>query len=674
MARAPKRNLTSALSASAGTVWTLLLSVTPGAAQRPTTEPTAVHSPHPKRLVHRDVPLTAAIRRAFAAGTRDSTGRPGRRYWQLWTDYTIHARLEPTTATLTGRETVVVHNPTLTALPDLVLRLDQNICRPEAVRLKSVCSPTEGMTITRLAVDGRTVDLANVTGLTSTVARIKLPAPVPAQGSVTLDAEWRFQVPTEGFRMGRAGDSLYQIAQWYPRVAVYDDLNGWHTEPYLGLAEFYNNYGRFDVTLDVPVGWLIGATGVLQNPERVLTPGARARLARVLTSDSVRTIVRADERGPGQATVGGERRQWRFVADTASDVAWTTSDRYVWDATRATIPGRGSIPVHLFYTPDQAVRYGRSLVDMRRTLEFLSAFAMPYAFPQLTMAQWPATSMEYPMFIMSSSGTAEHEAGHQWFPMMVGSNETWYGWMDEGFTTYLPDDPRPPDLYAAMKRARAAYQSQEPGETEPPLLGNSNRIVPGADKTSWGMTYYRAPRMFAMLAGVVGYDAVDRAMSAYARAWRFKHPSPWDFMFFMNNVLKQDLGWLWYYWLFTNEELVDGSIEAVTTAGPRTTVTVQQAGEIPAPVVLEVTFAPAGPALKVPTNATLRDSVTAIVRYPVDVWFDGRRTFEAVLDFGDRAGSGRAVSGPRSDGQRVAANAAVRAGAITACRSQFGSA
>lgn len=608
------------------------------------------------RAVRRDFPHTDMIRRAFAAGTRDTTGRPGRNYWQLRVDYTIEARLDPVTSLVTGRETATIHNTSDHTMESLQLRLDQNLFRANVPKLESVTEITGGIEVSSLTVNGAPVDLhppprrggrqapAAVTlaayGLETTTARITLPTPIPAGGTATVGAEWTFQVPRvdnglRGTRMGRWADSLYQVAQWYPRVAVFDDLRegGWDTDPYLGPSEFYNNFGRFDVTLDLPAGWIVGATGVLQNPGEVLTPGARERLAGVMTSDAVQTIVGADERGPGRSTLAGDRLRWHFVADTVGDFAWATSNQFVWDATRATIPVGGALPINILYLPGNAPRYEQAGPTVRHALEFYSRLWMPYAFPQLTLVDGPEGGMEYPMFIMSSVGAADHETGHEWWPMMVGTNETWYGFMDEGFNQYMNRLSRS-DAQGTVPNLDGLGQSygQTSGnEREAPLMWDANYGGPMYSFQAYG----KAPLMLSMLGGIVGDSAVWRAMSDYANTWRFKHPSPWDYANFMSHTLHRDLGWFWYSWLFTTDA-VNGSITGVTQAGSRTTVTVRQDGEMPSPVVLEVHFAPTGPALHQMPNSTMADSTTAVVTWPVDVWFGGSRIFEAQLDFGPR--------------------------------------
>ncbi len=613
----------------------------------------------PDRAVRRDIPLTLAIRDAFRAGTRDSTGRPGPRYWQLRTDYTIAARLDTATSRITGRQTVLLHNTSPDSLRFIALRLDPNLFIPSSPHAAPWApgEVTDGMVIARMTVDGRPVNLAppqavqrgregqmaaptddRAYDLRSTLARVMLVSPIAPGARAALEIDWSVKVPGgegQGHRMTmRWADTLYQPTQWYPRVAVYDDLRGWDRELYLGPSEFYNNFGRFDVRLDVPAGWIVSGTGVLQNPGEVLTAAARARLARVLESDSVVTVVGADERGPGRATQPGTdgRLTWHFVADTVNDFAWATARSYVWQATRASIPGGPVVPIHMVYVPGRARLFANAGPAARHALEFYSRLWFPYPFPQLTLQDGPSAGMEYPMVINSNQGAADHEAGHQWWPMVVANNETWYGWMDEGFDTYMNV------LSRADVTGRAAnfdgmgqsYGRLAGSEAEPPMMWNANY----AGRDFYGFTTYnKTPLMLSMLGGVTSDSAVQRAHREWARAWMFKHPSPWDYMFFMSRALGQDLSWFWYAWLFTAESS-DGSIVDVSTRGTRATVTVRQDGQMPAPVVLEVKLAPGRSRVRVPAGAVMTDSLTALVTYPADVWFGGSRTFSATLDFG----------------------------------------
>jgi hypothetical protein len=621
-------------------------------------------APLPERAVRRDIPITNAIRRAFAAGTRDSSGRPGRHYGQLRTDYTISARLDPATSRITGRETIVVQNNTNDSLASIVMRLDQNLFVFQSPHASPwvPAEPTDGFAITRMTVNGQSVNLApsagrrgagrgfggasatratenRISGLNTTRATISLLNAIAAKGHATLEVDWSHKVPGgpgQNHRMTqRWADTLYQPTQWYPRVAVYDDLRGWDPELYLGPSEFYNNFGRFDVRIDVPAGWIVSGTGVLQNPQDVLTASARERLSHVLESDDVRTIVGSSEIGAGQATAAGDRLVWRFVADTVNDFAWATSSKFNWTATRATIPGKGPVPVNMYFLPGDSGSYANAGPIARHALEFYSRLWFPYQFPQLTLQDGPSSGMEYPMVINSNQRAADHETGHQWWPMTVSNNETWYGWMDEGFNQYMNilSDADRQGVAPNLNGGGQSYGSLSGDESEPPMMWNANYDGP----SHYGFTTYgKTPLMLSMLGGIVGDTAVQRAHGDWAKAWAFKHPSPWDYMFFMNNALRRDLGWFWYYWLFTTES-VDGSIQNVTTStGGKTTVIVRQDGQMPSPVVLKVQFAPAGPAIRKMPNAAMTDSVTATVTWHVDVWFAGSRTFKAELNFGPR--------------------------------------
>jgi hypothetical protein len=636
-----------------------------------------------ERLVQRTIPMTPIIRRAFAAGTRDSSGRPGRNYWQLRTDYTINVRLDPATQRLTGSETVVIRNNSPDTLHQIGLRLDMNHFLFNVPRAApwAPSELTDGMVLTRVTIDGREVTInppagtgrgglppgmIPMSGARSTVARIgnnptpQQPATVTVlpRSTTTLQIDWNHKIPGgpggSGHRMTqRWGDTLFQPTQWYPRVAVYDDLRGWDPELYLGPSEFYNNFGRFDVRIDVPAGWIVSGTGILQNPQEVLTAAQRDRLARVLTTDSITVISGPSEVGPGQATAAGDRLVWHMVADTVNDFAWATAKKYVWTATRATIPGKGPVPIHMVYLPGDSTLYRNAGPVTRHALEFYSKLWFPYEFPKFTLQDGPSAGMEYPMVINSNQGAADHEAGHQWWPMTVSNNETWYGWMDEGFNQYMNipsgaesralgittgrggnanaapyEGPATPSLFD-MRGQSYGSSAAALGESESPMMWNANYAGPPSYSFT---TYGKTPLMLSMLGGIVGDTAVQRAHAEWGRAWRFKHPSPWDYMFSMNRSLGRDLSWFWYYWLFTTET-VDGSLQSVSMAGNRATVTVRQDGGMPSPVVLKVELGGSGTATPM-SNAKMIDANTAIVTYPVDVWFGGSRTFVASLDFG----------------------------------------
>ena len=333
----------------------------------------------PTRAMRKDVPLTNSIRKALAEGTRDFTGKPGENYWQLQTDYTIKATLNTRTQIIHGSESIVLHNNSGDELKKIVLKLDHNIFRATVPRGSSVpAETTEGMVVTKIVIDGQEVDLTllprpwqrgvtpeprlEALSLNQTVATITLATPIHAKSKAIIEIEWHTKLPGgpngRGHRMTQRWDNtLFQPTQWYPRIAKYDDLRGWETNPYLGPAEFHNNFGKFDVRITVQGGWIVSGTGVLQNPQEVLTTTAQERLKKVLSSDEEIIIVGEDERGSGKSTAEGETLQWHFMADYVNDFAWATSNKFIWSATRATIPGKGAIPIYLVYLPDRAARF-----------------------------------------------------------------------------------------------------------------------------------------------------------------------------------------------------------------------------------------------------------------------------------------------------------------------------
>ncbi|MBX7174193.1 MAG: M1 family metallopeptidase [Pyrinomonadaceae bacterium] len=613
-----------------------------------------------KRAIRKNIPLTNSILKAYRAGTRDTSGRPGANYWQLKTDFSINANLNPDTQTITGSETITLYNNSPDKLDRIVLRLDHNIFRPRVPRGFSVpAETTDGMVVTRIKINGTEVDLkfspqrqggrpgqqgpqkiekAFVMGLDQTVATVVLANPIEPKSVATIEIDWNTKLPGgdtgQGHRMTQRWESkLFQPTQWYPRLAKYDDLRGWDNNVYLGPSEFYNNYGKFDVRIEVPAGWIVSGTGVLQNADEALAPFVRERLASALKTDEEIMIVKEDERGVGKALLPRDKNVWHFVADEVNDFAWASSNQFVWRTTRANIPNKGYVPVHMFYLPERANLFAQAGKNARHALEFYSKYLIPYAFPQLTLQDGPSAGMEYPMVINSNQGAADHETFHQWIPMMVGTNETRYGWMDEGFNNYsnilsgADANGKPFNI----DNIGQSYGRINGNEDEPTMMWNANQ----AGNLYGFQTYQKVGMMFSMLGGIVGDDAMHAAIKKYVETWKFKHPSPWDFTFFMNKELGRDLNWFWYYWLFTNES-VNGSIKSVVAQGEKTKVTVHQAGEMPSPVVLKVEFADGSDKIKAMPNAKMLDDKTAIVKWNEDIWFNGDRDFQATLDFGKR--------------------------------------
>ncbi|HEY0242554.1 MAG TPA: M1 family metallopeptidase [Gemmatimonadaceae bacterium] len=540
--------------------------------------------------------MTPAFRAAYAAGTRDSSGAPGRRYWQQKIDYRIEATIDPATNQLRGREVISLHNTTPDTLKTIVLRLYQNFFAARTRRSAYTTDVTDGITIERLSVNGAAITLSDNKqyAVSETIATLTPAAPIAPGATAAIEAAWRFTVPlvdtaVRGQRMGRYGSYLYQIAQWYPQVAMYDDIRGWDTDPHLGNAEFYNQFGSFDVRITAPGGWLLGATGHLENPEQVYSKRTRDRLALAMRVDTTVLVVNESERG-ASATAPGSTLTWHFTAPMVNDFAFAVSRDYNFDATRAAVPGRGTVPVYVLYLPQHTnYRKNNTAQYFRRAIEEHSKTLFPYEFPQGTIADGPETGMEYPMIIFNGSGLSVtvHETGHQWFPMMVGSNETRYGFMDEGFTEYIQAlaIARISNAPVNMQNRSAGYRRIAGSDLEAPLMWPTLYAGPGMGVQA----YTKSQVALNALGGIVGDSAVRRAFAQYAREWKYKHPTPYDFFYSMNRSLGKDLDWFWYQWFFT-AHTVDQSIESVRVNGADAVLTLKNNGEMTMPAILWLDF------------------------------------------------------------------------------------
>lgn len=613
--------------------------------------------------------------RAVARGTRTRDGHPGAGSWVQHARYTIDARLTPVTDRVAGSERVVYHNNAPDTLRRIAVYLRQNVFAPGNPHQQSA-PVTGGMTLGRVAVEGRVIPAAS-SGVTvvpitdvdrprtaadggytvdGTVMWIPLARPLLPHDSTRLELAWSYTPPpspADG-REGREGHHLYFMGLWYPQVAVYDDVHGWVADPYLLQAEFYMDPADYDVRLTVPRGWTVGATGTLQNADEILSPAARARLAAARRSGAVVHVTEPGVPGAfaggrsatgsaigGGSLAGGATATWHFVAPNIRDFAWGASDQYVWDATRALVavrpngsgggaaPGaaRDTVNIYSFYrrhAPAAAWATGGARLT-RDAIEQLSTYLWPYPWPTMTSMEGVLDSggMEYPMLTLmqpwadtlSLAGDLMHETGHMWFPMQVGSSETRYPWMDEGFTQF--------DVAQAM---RALYGEPRtggrPGDSEPgqralylaaARAGHDMTLMrPGDEYPAefyFVMFYDKTAQALAALRGVLGEATFHRALREYGRRWTNRHPYPYDFFNTVADVSGRDLGWFWTTWFYEPWPL-DQAIASVETRGDSTAITIEDRGLAPMPVALAITRAGGG---------------VQRVTVPVDVWLAGAR-------------------------------------------------
>ena len=573
---------------------------------------------------------------AVQRGTRTETGAPGRRYWQNSVRYTIRAELDPRSTLLTGSERIVYRNNSPDPLPAISMNLYQNLFR----------QVTGGLNLTRFVAGGTTMGPLSQPDfeanqregrpsvgyiVNGTLARVILPRPVAPGDSIAFDIDWNFKVPPgtaprTGYEDALGGRVL-QVAQWYPQIAVYDDVVGQDVTPYQEQGEFYLDYGDWDVQLTLPAQYLVTATGTLQNPEQVLTAETRARLARALQSDSVTRVVTRADVDANRATLPGTggRVVWRFRAENVRDFAFATSNRYLWDVTRGTIPtgngGTRAIAVHSMYRAG-APFWERSARHADHAIEFLSRRMVPYIYPQISVSEGPIYGMEYPMLVFVGRPTGQeerlyeviaHEVGHEWLPMMVGQDEAAFPWMDEGINTYMEalafNDYFPRADH--FKDPREAYIQVAGNRLEQPLMTHGDIQTPQL----YGVTaYYKPGTLMRSLQATLGEEVFLRGMRTYMNEWMLKHPYPWDFFNTMERVSGRDLDWFWYPFFFRTGNF-DQGIAAVSTGADSVRVSVRDYGQAPGPTFLTV---------------TMRDGTTARATIPVERWLQPSTRIQSV--------------------------------------------
>lgn len=544
---------------------------------------------------------------------RLASGKPGPRYWQQRADYTIAATLDTAKKELTGRVEIRYTNNSPDNLSFLWVHLEQNLYRSRSQGAAIFASDSRwgvrgfegGISLTEVRVNGK----AATYHIDDTRMRLNLPGGLRSGGgSVKVEISYSFPIPEHGSdRMGRSG-VVYEIAQWYPRVAVYDDVRGWNAEPYLGQGEFYLNYGNYDFSLTVPAGYIVAATGTLQNASQVLTRAQRQRLDQAAKSDTVISIVTAEEAAANGLLMQSGTKTWRFKADNVRDVAWSAAPDYRWDAT-----SWNGIICQALYPISMAGKAWESAAEQTRySIKLYSEMFHPYPYPQATSVAGPVGGMEYPMFMMIHTGrgdpdnpdaifgTLDHEHGHSWFPMMVGTNERRYAWFDEGLNMYM-------NTFALERRYKGTpaedvfstfmrnWRSVKERGIDVPLMTVPDRVPFAA----LGAIVYRKPAalFFTLRNHIVGPAAFDQAMKEFIHVWAFKHPTPYDFFRFVEAYHGADLSWYWRAFWYTNNVLdiaVDGVTAETIGDANHSRVTLRNKTGVPFPVTLRIKLVSGG--------------------------------------------------------------------------------
>jgi hypothetical protein len=552
----------------------------------------------PMRPVPYPIDLPPAFQQAVQQGTRTLTGRPGASHWSNRARYQLAATLEPATARLTGRATMTYQNRSPSALSRLVVHCYQDLMKAGAPRTRTV-EATSGLEITAITVAGA----ASKARPRDTLLTLPLQPPLAAGAEVTVEIDYAFTVPKAGTapRMGHEGENVYYLGYWYPQFAVFDDVEGWVADPHRGNGEFYMGYADYELALTVPAGYLVRATGELQNADEVLPAKAREALAKAAeTRDVVHVITAADHEANTVTSAGTDGKlTWRFRADNVRDAAVSIARTYLWDATHAVVkdklgPGKdGTCMIHAVYEPNSG-DWVRAAEYARHTIEFMSARVHPYPWPHMTACEGIiGGGMEYPMMTICGgrrpAGVIAHELIHMWFPMLIGSNEKRFAWQDEGFTTFWTTLCR--DDFTAQqngpRRAILSYGNAVERGSDTSCMRHADAY--GQDDFSYA-SYEKPSAILHQLQGLLGDDKFFAAFRRYAADWAWKHPYPYDFFHTFQDVAGQDLMpyfRVWFYEAWRLEHALDG----VEVSGGETTVRVRDLGRVAHPCIVEVTFA-----------------------------------------------------------------------------------
>lgn len=525
-----------------------------------------------------------------ASETRSASGQPGPKYWQNRADYSLTASLNEATNEIKGSALVTYTNNSPDKLGFLWMQLDQNLFKKDS-RGNAVIPVSGsrngakgqdfdgGFRINSVKVisslNGKTAETNAKYTIVDTRMQVDLPQELKANGaSVKLKIDYSFVSPKYGSdRMGvedTQNGKVFTIAQWYPRMCVYDDVKGWNTLPYLGAGEFYLEYGDLDVAITVPAKHIVVCSGELLNPSEVYTAEQLKRWEQARNSDKTVAIRNENEVTSAASRPAGKTTlTWKFKIKNSRDLAWASSAAFIIDAAKINLPsGKKSLAISAYPVESKGNEaWGRATEYTKTSIENYSKRWFEFPYPAATNVAGNEGGMEYPGIVFCSWkdkgedlwGVTDHEFGHNWFPMVVGSNERLFAWMDEGFNTFINsvssedfNNGEYKQKRENMHRASTVLTNTdlEPVYSAPDGLKEANLGILAYFKPGSGLTMLREQ--------VLGKERFDKAFRTYVERWAFKHPTPDDFFRSIENVAGEDLNWFWRGWFINNWKLDQG--------------------------------------------------------------------------------------------------------------------
>lgn len=571
------------------------------------------------------------IKPAFEKGTRTYNGYPGTNYWINKSDYKIIAEINPQTKIINGTAEIIYSNNSPDSLNQLVIRLYHNITKSTAKRdfILNENSLTEGVMIKNIFLDGVKFDLADPSkaNLAGTNLILNLNDKIKPESKITLSIDWKVKIPpVPSVRYGSYDSTTMFVAYWYPQISVYDDIDGWDKLDYAGTLEMYNDFNNYDVTLSVPGGFHIWATGVWQNPEQILNDKYLSLYKKAWESDEIVRIFNKKDLEERKIYKHYDKtNSFRFFAENVPDFAFGISDHYLWDASSFLVNEKTGRRV---YCTSAYLESSKDFADnthyAKESLKYFS-FEMPgvlYPFPSATIFNG-AGGMEFPMIVNNGSSNTKagtvhltsHELCHQYLPFYMGTNERKYPFMDEGWAVMLPFDfqERTAKGYNPRERYVETYENFAGNEYDLPMMIPSPTI-------SWrsyrNAAYNRPAIAYDNLRKLLGDELFLKALREYINRWNGKHPIPTDFFFAFNDVSKMDLNWFWKSW-FYDFSFPELAIDSALAEGNNLKVIVRNNGGLPLPVKLQI---------------MKNDVVSKEVLFKADVWKSDLNSVEITIE------------------------------------------
>lgn len=557
------------------------------------------------------------MQKAFTNKTRSMDGKPGVNYWQNKSEYIINLDFDPVSRKINGSERVTYFNNSSDTLKEMIIHLFPNIFKKGAARDFPISPVDEdnGITIANIKFNGipfSTDPDEKIVVYDGTNMTLKLRTPILPKGKAELNINWNYIVNKgSNIRTGTLDSSSFFIAYFYPHIAVYDDIDGWNNTQYTGGVEFYNDFADYDVSITVPKDFVIRGTGVLQNPEEVLNRKIVERYRRALESDNVVKIVEAEDVAKKEVTVQNEKNIWKFKAENVTDFAFGLSDHYLWDGSGLVVDkGTGRrVFIDAAYNKKSKDFY-KVAQTAREVIDYMSTVlpGWPYPFPKETVYNGEG-GMEYPMMVNDSSvpdssmrGLTAHEIAHSYFPFFMGTNESKYAWMDEGWAAYI-DFMASSALYSTeiIKRNRiTSYKNAIGNDIDIPIFAISKYLKSPPYRYN---AYIKSACFYDMLREYLGHDRFAKALHSYMAGWNGKHPIPYDFFNSMSNASGEDLSWIIKPWFF-EYGFMDLAVKDVSISGDKYKIEIEKKGYYPAGFKLTITFADG-------TNEIVSESVAA---------------------------------------------------------------